>query len=138
MDLYLNIFRYLQDNPKCRKLNSEEKKGIIKLLLISTSKEAQPFLDKYTLVDLQELVTEALNIHENCGEEALTYFCSAPSLLNGASLEDLIASLKFINNSFQDLNNVDKATRLLFDFSQDRLNLSGLLKYLDKQASNMH
>jgi len=139
IEIYLRLFRHLQGNFKCKKLNNLEKKGVIALLLAITTNDKNSVLNRHTTEDLQDLVNKAIDIHEQCGEEVLISFCWAPDLQNTASLDEVIRALEHIKSSYQDFAQVTEITNLLTAFSVNKIGFVELLKTLDTNApaSNM-
>jgi hypothetical protein len=131
MEVYLKLFKELQDDSKMKKYNFDEKRGIITLILLTTVDEQAPVSTKYTLADLHELIAEAQLIHKVCGEEVLAEICNAFKVHKGIFLDDVIRALKHLNHCYPDLSKQDRIQKVMLDFSAGNLNLSGLLKTLE-------
>lgn len=132
LEVYLELFRELQDGSQNRVFNPLEKRAIVVLILLTTTDEQAPISTKYTQADLRELITEARIVHERCGEEVLIEFCNAPHLLEKAYLDDIIRTLRHLYHCYQDFSKLDMLQNLMTAFSGGKLSLAGLLKSLEE------
>lgn len=123
MEIYLQLFRELQNDPTNRIFSSNEKRAVIILILVSTTDEKKALSTNYTKADLLELISEARKMHEHCGDEVLITFTEAPEILSGPSLDDIIRALKHLSLGYQDPKNFDTLQGMLVDFHIGALTL---------------
>jgi preprotein translocase subunit SecA len=132
LEIYSQAFNELQNGEKNKHLTSLEKKWIVILILVITTNEKQAIGVKYTLTDIGDLIREAVNVHNFCGDEVLISFCKAPELLSGASFESVIRSFKFLVQSYKNLDVLDKAQEALLKFENGVIKLQQLLQLLEQ------
>lgn len=127
IEVYLKFFKSLHENQK---LPSLEKTEILKLVLLTTTSETAAIKYKYTIDDLEELVSEGQNLHEY-GEEQLLYFSSAPDLVKGANLDEVILAIRYLSIGYRDTSNFDTVQNTLLLFNSGEITFSAFLKAVE-------
>ncbi|CAM0117300.1 hypothetical protein [Rhabdochlamydiaceae symbiont of Dictyostelium giganteum] len=132
IDIYLKLLNGLQNQPEYKKFNFLEKKGIVLLILITTTDTINPVTGAYHLEHLQDLLLLLLEIHEECGEEIIMTFSQAPTLYQGALLSEVIRALQLIKILCKDIDLLDDVMTLLSLFFDSQFNLSKLISRLER------
>lgn len=131
IQIYLDVFRSLQDNAKYKKITSLEKAQVIALILAVTTDDAKPISSKYTVDDLHELLIEAQEIHEHCGEEILIYFCSAPVMLSRPPFNAVLIALRHLKVCYKELELIEQLDTLMAAFSKGQMSVEAFSKNLE-------
>lgn len=131
MSDYLAFFKIFQKDPRFKCLTPIEKSGLLLLILISTTEENKPITIKPTIDDLCELMNEAVEIHNECGDEILIQFCLAPDLLNRTTFPELLKVLKHLKFIYLQGALLDKVDALLKVFSAGKKKIGELAQDLE-------
>ena len=96
LNLYSRFFTRLNSDASLP-FKEYEKRGLLKLIVLTTSHSEKPLFEQYFEEDLWELMDSALELHNQCGEELLHKFCTAPSLREGGSLYDVVRAMQLLS-----------------------------------------
>lgn len=128
--LYVKLFKEIQGESRYLSLTSLEKKGLFCLILSITIRPGVAETEE----SIQDLINLALEIHANCGGEALISFCMAPPMLRGVARNHAARALYLIKSWYLDEKQFLAATALLDSFYQDKIAFKDLLGALEKDA----
>lgn len=136
MKIYLKFFNTLKDFTGENHLRERGKVLLIRLVVLLTTTSDATISKKYLITDLEELLEEVLQVHQKCGEETLSFFCSG--IHQGNSLDDAIKSLRFLHLFADDFSLFSFTDTLIKHFAKHTKSLADILVELEDKAPEVN
>ncbi len=136
MVTYLKFFSCLEDQKNKTVLCNTGIVALVKLTIVSTTRQKSSLPCEYSLGDLEELLEESKNVCENYGVEMLLTFCNSFEFQKEVFFDDLLRLLKSLNTHSSNFEIQNFIYDISDKFAKNEINLHQFLEGLENQIAD--